>query len=314
MKPATLPLVKVKSARLAREGRRMLDGVDLELADGRLLALIGPNGAGKSTLLRVLAGRRRLDSGSVRVLGQDPLRQASARRAIGFVPQSIALYPQLPVRSNLEIFARLLGVPGRAIRQAVDEALDWSGLRDRAADAVSQLSGGMQRRVNIAAGTLHQPRLLLLDEPAVGLDPGVRGTIQDLMRRLRERGIGIVLTTHDLAEAGELADEVAIMLAGRIAAFGSPAELVAAEFGQCREVNLLLHVPPDDPARTALIAGGFLPTASARLWTTRFDGGLVELEQLRSRLSAQGLAVDELRLREPGLDGLFLRVTGEILQ
>lgn len=314
MSAADVPLLQVDGACRRFGERAALDGLDLTVRRGELLALLGPNGAGKTTLLRAICGRLALDAGSIAVAGRNPRREPAARALIGLVPQAIALYPALSVRANLAIFARLSGVRGRRLGPAVDAALDWSGLLDRADDPLRELSGGMQRRINIAAGTLHDPALLLLDEPTVGLDPAVRGAIHDVLRTLRQRGMAIVMTTHDLHEAGDLADRVAFVTGGRVRAEGVPAALVDEVFGGASEVHLLLRQPPG-PALTGVLArAGLLGTGQARLWVGVLAGGMSELGAMRDLLERADVPVEELRLREPGLDSVFLRLTGQALQ
>ena len=308
------PLLEVRGARRRFDGRAVLDGLDLSVRRGELLALLGPNGAGKTTLLRAISGRLALEQGSIAVAGRDPRREPAARVLIGLVPQAIALYSALSVRANLAIFARLNGVPMRRVGPAVQAALDWSGLRDRGDDPVRELSGGMQRRVNIAAGTLHDPALLLLDEPTVGLDPAVRGTIHDVLRTLRQRGMAIVMTTHDLQEAGELADRVAFVTDGRVRAAGDPASLIAEVFDGASEVRLLLRQPPGPELAAVLGGAGLLATAQRRLWVGELAGGMGELSALRELLDRAQAPVEELRLRDPGLDSVFLRLTGQVLR
>ncbi len=303
------PILSVSGAERRLTGRQVLAGVSLEAQAGELVALLGPNGAGKTTLLRAISGRLRLEAGAVRVCGGDPAA-AETRRLIGLVPQSIALYGKLSARANLEVFGRLMGVPAGSLDDAVAEALDWTGLGARARDPVGRLSGGMQRRLHIAASTLHKPRLLLLDEPTVGLDPAVRTGIHDVLRALRRADMAIVLTTHDLHEAAELADRVAFMSEGRVLAAGSPASLVREHYGESRELNLFLVAPPADRARAALATMGLLPTSQPRLWVGQLADDLESLQRLRAELDVHGLAVDEMRVREPSLHGVFLRLTG----
>ncbi len=307
------PLLEIRGARRRISGREALSGVDLDVAAGEILALLGPNGAGKTTLLRAVAGRVPLDAGTIRVAG-DPPGSAAARRRIGLVPQAIALYPQLGVRANLEIFGRLAGVWGATLAGAVADALAWTGLADRARDPVRTLSGGMQRRVNIAAGTLHAPELLLLDEPAVGLDPAARTQVHEVLHRLRGRSMAMLLTTHDLHEAEALADRVAIMKDGRIARVGTVRELVAEFFADRRELRIRLHDDPDAGAGAALTAAGLHPTATPRVWTGAVADDLHELGSLRASLQARGVPIDSLELREAGLHGVFIRLTGQELE
>jgi len=291
--------------------RTALAGADLTARQGEVLVLLGPNGAGKTTLLRALAGRVRLDAGSIRVGGGAPT-EGSVRRRIGFVPQSIALWGRLPVRTNLEILGRLAGLPGHEVGRAVADALAWSGLADRASDPVDSLSGGMQRRINIAAGTLHRPDLLLLDEPTVGLDPLARQSVHRVLEGLRDRGMGLILTTHDLVEAEALADRVAVLAGGVVRAADTIPILVGQLFGSDQEVLLMLASDPAPDVRDVLRTTLFSPTNEPRLWVGRLRGGLEQLSGLRTRLIAAGADVDELRVRQPGLHGVFVELTGTV--
>ncbi|MEO8445516.1 MAG: ABC transporter ATP-binding protein, partial [Gammaproteobacteria bacterium] len=259
--------------------RTALAGADLTAHKGEVLGLLGPNGAGKTTLLRALAGRVRLDAGSIAIGGHAPDDRA-VRRRVGFVPQSIALWGRLPVRTNLEILGRLAGLPGHEVGPAVADALAWSGLTERAADPVDTLSGGMQRRINIAAGTLHGPDLLLLDEPTVGLDPVARQSVHRVLERLRDRGMGLILTTHDLPEAEALADRVAILAGGVVRAADTIPILVGRLFGSDQEVLLMLAAEPAPDLRDALRTSLLSPTNDPRLWVGRLRGGLEQLPEL----------------------------------
>jgi ABC-2 type transport system ATP-binding protein len=228
------------------------------------------------------------------------------------VPQSIALWGPLTIRQNLEILGALAGVPRERQRAAVDDALGWTGLEARAADPVGRLSGGMQRRINIAAGTLHDPALLLLDEPTVGLDPLAREAVHRVLIGLRERGMALILTTHDLVEAEALADRVAVLAGGVVRAADSVAMLVGRLFGADQELILMLGTDPEPALRDHLRAGRFAPTNLARIWVGRLRGGLEELPGLRARLTDAGADIAELRLRQPGLHGVYVELTGQV--
>lgn len=293
--------------------RRALRGLSLSIGPGEIYGLIGPNGAGKTTLVRSVCRRLALDEGVVKVLGQDPRHSPTIRKAIGLVPQAIALYTELSVRENLEIFGRLAGVARREIAAAVEDALDWTGLAARSGDRVSALSGGMQRRLNIAVATLHGPRLLLLDEPTVGIDPQAREAIHDLLRRLRASGLAILLTTHDLEQAEELADRIGILVDGELRTEGSLAELVGGAFGKDKEIQVALSEAPGEAGREALENEGLQATREVATWSGPLLGGLEGLAEIGKRLSAAGLTVDEFRVREPGLRGVFLQLTGREL-
>ena len=309
----TEPLVTVRSALRRFGARAALSGADLNAHRGEILVLLGPNGAGKTTLLRALCGRTRLDGGTIRVAGGDPL-DAAVRRRIGFVPQSIALWTQLSVRHNLELFGRLAGVKHAELPAAVADTLEWSGLAARAGDVVSTLSGGMQRRINIAAGTLHRPELLLLDEPTVGLDPVARSEVHQVLDRLRKTGMSLIMTTHDLVEAEALADRIALMSAGAIRAEDSLAKLIGRLFGDDQEVVLMLAAEPAPAIRDALRVARLSPTNDDRVWIGRLASGLEQLPELRSQLINVGADIAELRIRQPGLHGVYIELTGQVPQ
>jgi len=207
-----------------------VDGLDLEVPAGICLGLLGPNGAGKSTTMRLLTGQAIADEGELRVLGHELPEDAKAARAeMGVVPQLDNLDVDVTVEDNLAIFARLYRVPD--VEAAVDRGLDLARLRGRRHDAVDQLSGGMRRRLLLARGLIHDPKLVLLDEPTVGLDPQIRTELWSLVDDLRSRGKTILMSTHYIEEAERLADEVAVMNEGRVIARATPAELIAAHAG-----------------------------------------------------------------------------------
>ncbi|MEX0880581.1 MAG: ABC transporter ATP-binding protein, partial [Thermoanaerobaculia bacterium] len=224
---------------------RALDGVSLTLSAGETLGLLGPNGAGKTTLVRSVAGRVRPDGGSLRILGLPPADDA-ARSARGWVPQEIALYPLLSPRENLWSFGRYQGLAGDALTKAVGGSLDWIGLVDRGNDKTVSLSGGMRRRLNIAAGTIHSPRVLLLDEPTVGVDPQSRERIYAMIAELKSRGVSLLYTTHYMEEAERLCDRIAIIDHGKIIASGTKDELVRQTVGtrQALMVEAGAPIPP----------------------------------------------------------------------
>lgn len=204
-----------------------LRGVSLSLRAGECLGLLGPNGAGKTTLVRAIAGRVRPDTGAITLLGQAVEPGAREGRAsLGVVPQEIALYPLLTAAENLEVFGALQGVQGEALAERVDWALAFSGLESRRGDRVAAFSGGMKRRLNIACSVLHRPRVLLLDEPTVGVDPQSRERIWNMLDELRAAGTSIVLTTHQLDEAETQCDRIVIIDHGEVIAAGTLAELV----------------------------------------------------------------------------------------
>ncbi|MBI5310257.1 MAG: ABC transporter ATP-binding protein [Actinobacteria bacterium] len=208
-----------------------VDGLDLEVPTGICLGLLGPNGAGKSTTMRLLTGQAIADSGSIDVLGHSlPSDGKRARAEMGVVPQLDNLDVDVTVEENLAVFARLYRVAD--VPDAVDRALELARLTDRRRDRVDELSGGMRRRLLLARGLVHEPRLVLLDEPTVGLDPQIRTQLWSLIDELRGQGVTILMSTHYIEEAERLADEVAVMTAGSIIARGRPADLVLEHAGR----------------------------------------------------------------------------------
>jgi len=306
--------LEVLEARRAIAGREVLAGASLSVEPGRILALLGPNGAGKTSLIRAICGRLRLDSGSVRLGGRDPRGEPAARRQLGLVPQEIALYPDLTARENLEVMGRLAGLPSAAARREASTALEWIGLGDRAASLTRSLSGGMKRRLNLAGGVLHSPGVLLLDEPTVGVDPEARERVHDYLRELRGRGMGILLATHDLDQAEELADGVALLVDGKVRAHGTKEELIRSAFGDARELIVTLSHAPSTETRERLLAEGLSPTAAEETWVGPLEGGFEGLSRRGARLRDAGLDVAELRLRTAGLRGVFFRLVGRELE
>src|SRR5262245_52430081 len=235
-------VLTVSQARKSFGSTVALDGASLHLESGELVALLGPNGAGKTTLIRAIAGRVRLDAGDIRIFD----RVADGRRTppeLGIVPQEIALYPLLTARENLRAFGSLHGLSGAALTKQVDWALDQTGLADRAGESVTQFSAGMRRRLNVACGIVHRPRIVLLDEPTVGVDPQSRDRIYDTLAELARAGVALLLTTHHLEEAEARCARTVIIDHGKVIAAGTLPELVDRTIGRHRVVTLRLNAP-----------------------------------------------------------------------
>jgi lipooligosaccharide transport system ATP-binding protein len=210
-----------------------VDHLDLEVPEGTCVGLLGPNGAGKSTTMRLLTAQAIADDGEIEVLGRRlPLESKAARAECGVIPQLDNLDTTLTVEQNLRVFAHLYRVPRADRRAAVERSLELANLVDRRATVVDKLSGGMRRRLLIARGLVHRPKLVLLDEPTVGLDPQVRQELWALIDRLRSEGTSILMSTHYIEEAERLADTVTIMSHGRAVATGPPRELIAEHAGE----------------------------------------------------------------------------------
>jgi ABC-2 type transport system ATP-binding protein len=286
-----------------------VDGISLRLAPGERLGLLGPNGAGKTTLIRAVAGRVRPDAGTIAVLGA-PAGSEAARMALGWVPQELALYPRLTCRQNLEAFGRYYGLRGAALQAAVERCLRWAALGDRADDAVRSLSGGMKRRLNMAAGLVHAPKVVLMDEPTVGVDPQSRNRIFEMIEALATEGTSVVYTTHYMEEAERLCDRIAVVDHGRIIAEGTRDELVRATFGARSEVVARFERMDERAAAWTRQRGGRFDGAAARFEIER----ATDVVALLDAAARAGHTVVDVSLRRPNLESVFLHLTGRELR
>jgi lipooligosaccharide transport system ATP-binding protein len=280
---------------------RAVDGLDLEVPEGICLGLLGPNGAGKSTTMRLLTGQAIADSGSLRVLGYElPGESKEARAQMGVVPQLDNLDIDVTVEDNLRVFSRLYRV--KDIDAAVNRALDLARLQDRRRDAVDELSGGMRRRLLVARGLVHSPKLFLLDEPTVGLDPQIRTEVWDLIEGLKAGGTTILMSTHYIEEAERLADEVALMAKGSVIARGTPAELIAEHAGS---LTAEIYAPP---VRRAEVR----KSAEEAGLSVRPAGPAIAI--VGSERAANGLIPEDAVIRPASLEDVFVLLTGEELE
>jgi ABC-2 type transport system ATP-binding protein len=292
-----------------------LNGATFELRDGELLALLGPNGAGKTTLIRAITGRVRLDGGEIRLFDR---RLDTARTApeLGIVPQEIALYPLLTARENLTAFGTLQGLSGKDLAGQIDWALERTGLLDRAKEPVKQFSGGMRRRLNIACGVLHRPRVVLLDEPTVGVDPQSRDRIYDMLADLAAAGVSLLLTTHHLEEAEARCSRTVIIDHGKVIAAGTLSELVDQTVGRFRLVTLRLDGPLDSETSFKLAGrnNGSAIEDEGRILKARLHDVASELPPLLDCIRTAGRAVDDVEVRGPSLQSVFIHLTGRELR
>jgi lipooligosaccharide transport system ATP-binding protein len=276
-----------------------VDGLDLDVPLGRCVGLLGPNGAGKSTTMKALTAQVIADDGELEVLGYRlPDDSKQARAEMGVVPQLDNLDVSLTVEQNLLVFTHLYRVPAARREDAIEHALRIANLTDRRASKVDQLSGGMRRRLLIARALLHEPRLLLLDEPTVGLDPQVRQELWALIDRLRNEGVSILMSTHYIEEAERLCDEVTIMSHGKAVAIGAPHALIREHAG---EEALEVY---GSPARLSEVEA----EARARGWRTRRTGTSVSV------LHSNGSSHLEGDRRVTNLEDVFVLLTGEEIE
>jgi lipooligosaccharide transport system ATP-binding protein len=275
-----------------------VDGLDLDVPAGICLGLLGPNGAGKSTTMRMLTGQAIADEGSLRVLDYElPAEAKEARAEMGVVPQLDNLDVDVSVQDNLAVFARLYRV--KDVRAAVDRGLQLARLTERRTDSVDQLSGGMRRRLLLARGLMHRPRLVLLDEPTVGLDPQIRTQLWSLIDLLRSEGTTILMSTHYIEEAERLADEVAVMTKGQIIARGKPGALIAEHAG--RE-TAEVYAPPERLAEVRA-------AAEAQGLAVRPAGPAIAI--VGSERASDGAIPPEAIRRAASLEDVFVLLTGE---
>jgi lipooligosaccharide transport system ATP-binding protein len=274
-----------------------VDGLDLDVPEGICLGLLGPNGAGKSTTMRMLTGQALADEGSIRVLGYTlPGESKEARAQMGVVPQLDNLDVDVTVEDNLAVFARLYRVPD--VREAVDRGLALARLTERRRDEVDKLSGGMRRRLLLARGLIHRPRLILLDEPTVGLDPQIRTELWSLIDNLRSGGTTILMSTHYIEEAQRLADEVAVMTHGKIVDRGKPGELIEKYAG--RE-TAEVYGPPERLAEVRA-------KAEAQNLNVRPAGPAIAI--VGSERATDGAVPEDAIRRAASLEDVFVMLTG----
>jgi ABC-2 type transport system ATP-binding protein len=290
-------------------------GVGFEIGSGETYGLLGPNGAGKTTTISMICGLLERDGGDVVVDGK-PLTTTSvdAKAAIGYVPQDLAIYPDLTGRENLRFFGRLYGLPPGEVARRVDAVLELIGLADRADDAAKEYSGGMKRRLNIGIGLLHRPRLLVLDEPTVGVDPQSRNAILESVEQLSDEGMAVLYTTHYMEEAERLCDRIGIIDLGELKAEGTRRELVALVG---RQDTVRLAGTGDLEAGAA--AAAQLPaveTVSVRddHIDLVVDSARSVLPQLLQAATSAGVAISAVEVSEPNLESVFLHLTGKALR
>jgi ABC-2 type transport system ATP-binding protein len=289
--------------------RTAVHAIDLTLSRGEIFGLLGPNGAGKTTTISMACGVVPPSRGTARIAGADiRTRTFDAKRAIGLVPQDFALYDELSPRQNLAFFGELYGLTGGELARRIEGVLGIAGLTDRAGDLVKTFSGGMKRRLNLAAGLIHEPTLLVLDEPTVGVDPQSRRHIFEAIRALRGRGVTILYTSHYMEEVEELCDRVAIMDAGRIVASGPIDELTA----QHTTGGLEIELDGDEAAIAAAAAAAPLGARRA--------GAMLHLEARPpyapaiAAIEAAGARIRRIGARRADLETVFLALTGRGLR
>jgi ABC-2 type transport system ATP-binding protein len=296
-----------------RGGTQALDGLSFSVETGTVFGLLGPNGAGKSTTVRILSTLSRPDAGSASVAGIDVVDQPGrAREVIGTVGQRAAVDPEASGRENLELQGSCYGLRGAALRSRADELLRRFGLADVAGRVVKTYSGGMQRKLHVAMGLVHRPRVLFLDEPTTGLDPEARAELwAEIGRLAAEDGLTVLLTTHYLEEADRLASRLAIVDHGRVVAEGTPDSLKSELHGDA----IVIELQARETVGRATIALGRIPglhepTVDGRLLHARAEHAASAIPSVMAALDAAGVGVAAVTVARPSLDDVYLRHTG----
>jgi ABC-2 type transport system ATP-binding protein len=291
-------------------------GVSFGIRRGEVFSLLGPTGAGKTTTISMLSCLLEPTGGDAHVGGHSVRREPQAvKRLIGVVPQEIALYLPLSARENLMFWGRMYGLGGSALRRRVDEVLEVVGLRERAKDRVGTYSGGMQRRINIAVGLLHQPEIVFMDEPTVGIDPQSRRNILDMVKDLNRQGMTVLYTTHYMEEAQELSSRIGIIDQGKLIALGTLAELTRL-VGQDDVVELKVADGEAADLLPALRAAPGIRHADRANGTVRLLAaeGSAALADLITLATRHGARVTNVTVKEPNLEAVFLHLTGRALR
>jgi len=296
------------------ESVKAVDDISLQIDEGEIFGFLGPNGAGKTTTISMIAGLLKPDGGSISIDGKSLEKDARQIRTImGIVPQDMAFYEDLTAKENLIFWGKLHGLSGKTLHQRIDHYLEQTGLTARANEALKKYSGGMKRRINLIIGLLHQPRLLLLDEPTTGIDVQTKLNIFGLIREAAHQRATILYTTHNLQEAEELCDRIAIMDNGRILAMGTLPELIKL-VGE-KDVVKITGAFGADMVREVIEEFKEIEVLSLQECKL-----VVSLEasktipRLLSRFFETGMGVDDITIRQPNLQSVFLKLTGKELR
>ena len=309
-----VPVLECEGLTKSFGARLAVDGVGFKIAEGEVYGLLGPNGAGKTTTMKMVCGLLEPDKGTISVAGRQAIGNLEVKALIGYVPQDVALYPDLTARENLEFLARLYKLGRRTVAARVAEALELTDLTERRDDRIDSYSGGMKRRLNIAAGLLNHPKLLVLDEPTVGVDPQSRHAILERVQAFGREGLAVVYTTHYMEEAERVCDRVGIIDQGHLIAEGTRRELVAQLGEQDRiELNAAGDLEALAKACRAVEGVTSVATADNGVQIVASEGRHL-LPALLEAADAAGIAVTSVEVVEPDLEAVFLHLTGTALR
>jgi ABC-2 type transport system ATP-binding protein len=305
----------------ARELRKDYDdihavqGVDFTVQRGEIFSLLGPNGAGKSTTIAMLSCLLEPTQGQAWVMGHSITEEPMAVKAnLGVVPQEIAIYEDLSARENLSFWGKMYGLRGNTLKQRVEEILELTGLTDRQNDRAGKFSGGMKRRLNIGIALLHEPKLIIMDEPTVGIDPQSRRRILDSVKQMNAQGVTVLYTTHYMEEAQELSDHIAIMDYGEIIAYGTHEELIDI-VGELDRISITLNAPADTVLKAwRTVAGVTSVSSEDSILHLLVDDSNLVLPRLFEAATDGGVRISSVDIQEPNLEAVFLHLTGRALR
>ncbi|MCR3921406.1 MAG: ABC transporter ATP-binding protein [Firmicutes bacterium] len=292
-----------------------VDHVNLEVQEGEIFGLLGPNGAGKTTILNMLMGLSRIDDGEIIVFGKDIARQAAVVKGnIGIVPQELAIYEDLTAWENVAFFGKLYGLRGSELTKRVGEALEFAGLSDKAKDFPRKFSGGMKRRLNIACAVVHRPKLLVMDEPTVGIDPQSRNHIMGAVKEIHRQGTTILYTSHYMEEVEEICTQIVIMDQGRVIARGTKeelTELVSTENRLVLELSAANFTIVDEIKKISGVKECAIEDKVLTVLTTKNNH---IISKMIDEITATGTEVYSLNVQKPTLESVFLTLTGRTLR
>ena len=307
--------ISVKNLSKSYGETKAVNDISFSVETGQVFALLGPNGAGKTTTITMLSTLLQPDTGEITIMGHNLNNAAAKAKAqLGVIPQEIALYEDLSAAENLMFWGKMYGLRGKSLKSRVEEVLEMIGLTERKNDRIGKYSGGMKRRVNIGVALLHNPKVLYMDEPTVGIDPQSRRHILDNIKSLNQAGMTVLYTTHYMEEAEELADQIAIMDQGKIIAQGSKAELVKT-IGEYERLTIQI----DSPNETVLGTWKKLPGVqkisgeNGSLHVIVDDSNLI-LPRLFETAAEKKTRITAVDIQEPNLEAVFLHLTGKALR
>jgi len=308
-------VLEVQSLRKEFGDLTAVDGISFEIQEGEIFGFLGPNGAGKTTSISMICGLLTPTAGEIHVEGVSIQKNPrEVKRRLGVVPQEVAIYEELSARENLSFWGGIFGMRGGELRRRVDELLEQVGLEDRAKEPTKNFSGGMKRRLNLALGLVHDPKLILLDEPTVGIDPQARHNILDVVRNIVTSGRTVLYTTHYLEEAEDLCDRLAIIDHGKILSQGTVADL-KTQLGEGSLLTVQGNFTAPELSEAVTKVEGLLPIEiddnRAMLLVAREGPGV---SHSLEGLFAGGLTFDDITIKEPNLEDLFLKLTGRELR